>query len=527
MDHPSSNRRPGRRHHQSSDLSTATRAAKTLLREIQHFSRLVIGMELHPYQLTPLRHIIDSILNRDGREFLLIFPRQSGKNEAVAHLLVYLLNIYQKAGGNIVYGAIGDGLSRGIRRLEERLQNQWNDGRWEKIAQPLGRRLGRATVVFLSSHPQAYSRGETAHWLLVIDEMQDQRASHLSAVFEPMRAAYNATALYIGTVRFTHDALWQKKQQLERLETADGHHRVFMVHPDDVTAANPNYHSFLAAQIEKLGRKHPIIQSEYFLQPIDAEGGLFGRRRKMLMKGSHARLQEPARGRLYVATVDVAGADEGATDPIAQLDNPGRDYTVATVFEVQVGEANGRNRYLAVDVFVDHGGQHFGEAGVAARLLAWLEHWQVAHVVVDKTGVGEGLWSWLQAEMGQTAVTGFQFTRTTKAQLGNSFLALIETGRFKYWGDDAAEVLSDGWWFWRQVETCSYEIQPGQTFEKHLKWWVPASATVDTPAGTEPVHDDRLISAALIAHFDTENISPGRAESDVIPGRDPLDDMSF
>lgn len=505
-------------------------ALKQCLRDIDTFSRTVIGMALHPYQLQALTPVVESVLNRHGREFLLVFPRQSGKNEAVAHLLVYLLNLLQKSEGNIVYAAIGDGLGRGVRRLERRLDNWLNGRAWRRANRPLRRMLDRAAVVFLSSHPQAFARGETAHWLLVVDELQDQQLSHLNAVFQPMRAANNATALYIGTVRFTHDALWRKKQELERLEQRDGRRRVFMVSPDEVTEANPHYRKFLAAQEEKLGKNHPIIQSEYYLQPIDAEGGLFGRRRIQLMQGTHGRERGPTRGRLYVACVDVAGADEGATDPIARLDNPGRDYTVATVFEVDVGAADGRNRYLAVDTFTDHGGRHFGEGGkpgVAARLAAWLEHWQVSHTVVDKTGVGEGLWSWLESRFGAAAVTGFQFTRTSKAALGNSFLALVETGRFRYWGDDAADVLSDGWWFWQQVEHCTYEIQPGQTFEKHLRWFVPASATVDTPAGAQPVHDDRLISAALIAHFDTEKIMTGRGDSAVIAPSDPLAELSW
>ena len=513
---------------------------KRAFRDIDRFSRHIIGMKLHPYQRNALEPIAASVLGRHGREFLLIFPRQSGKNEAVAHLLVYLLNIHRRSGGNIVYAAIGDGLGRGIRRLERRLDNRLNAGSWGRGARPPRRTLGDAAVIFLSSHPQAFARGETAHWLLVVDEMQDQQLSHLNAVFEPMRAANNATALYIGTVRFTHDALWQKKQQLERLQERDGRRRVFQVTPQEVTAANPHYKAFLDGQIEKLGKEHPIIQSEYFLRPIDAEGGLFGRRRKLLMRGNHARLQEPARGRLYVATVDVAGADESATDPIAQLDNPGRDYTVATIFEVNqdddvesggLPKTTSRNHYLAVDVFVDHGGRHFqdvdGRPSVAARLLAWLRHWTAAHVVVDKTGVGEGLADWLASRLGSTAVTGFQFTRTSKAALGNSFLALIETGRFKYWGDDADHILSDGWWFWQQVDYCTYEIKPGQTFEKHLRWWVPATATVDTPAGPKPVHDDRLLSAALIAHLDTEQLAPGRGDSAIIPPPDPLATVSW
>src|SRR5690606_19432605 len=188
---------------------------------------------------------VESVLRRTGREFLLIFPRQSGKNEATAQLLVYLLNLLHRRGGNIVYAAIGDGLERGIGRLEERLQNPLNAGRWRKTRRPRRRVLGRAAVVFVSSSPHAFARGETAHWLLVVDELQDQNAAHLEAVFTPMRAANNATALYLGTVRTTSDALWQKKAELEALQATDGVRRVFLVRPEEVTASNPAYGNFL------------------------------------------------------------------------------------------------------------------------------------------------------------------------------------------------------------------------------------------------------------------------------------------
>ncbi|MDX1664828.1 MAG: hypothetical protein R3272_13635, partial [Candidatus Promineifilaceae bacterium] len=182
-------------------MSRTSQAARQILHRIDLFSKLVVGVELYCYQLEPIQAVLDSIVYQRGDEFLLVFPRQAGKNEAVAHLLVYLLNIFQRVGGAIVFAAIGDGVGRGIRRLEERLENRWNAGRWKRAARPTRRLLGKAAVVFLSSHPQAFSRGETAHWLLVVDELQDNDPSHLEAVFEPMRAANNATALYIGTVR--------------------------------------------------------------------------------------------------------------------------------------------------------------------------------------------------------------------------------------------------------------------------------------------------------------------------------------
>lgn len=487
-------------------------AAAYLLGDVGRFSQVVLNMPLHDYQLGPLRAILDSVLNGHGREFLLVFPRQSGKNEAVAHLLVYLLTLFQRRGGQIAYGAIGDGLGRGARRLEERLDNPWTGGRWRREARPRRIVLGRAAVAFLSSHPRAASRGETADHLLVIDEAQDQDANHIEAVFTPMRAARNATAVYLGTVRLSTDFLWRKKGELEALSALDSHPRVFLVGPEAVSVANPAYARFLDGQVARFGRQHPIIAAEYFLEPLDAAGGLFPPWRLSMMRGRHSRQRDPAPGKTLVATIDVAGQDEAAGDPLARLENPARDYTVATLFEVAAGNdtaggLSARPVYRALDVFVDHGSRHFqdmpGQPRLADRLLAILRRWNVAHTVIDASGLGQGLADWLSAALGPSQVTAFQFAGpSVKARLGSDFLALVETGRFQYWAGDEDEPESDGWWFWRQAEACAYTIGPGGRFDRDLRWGVPERARISLPGGPQAIHDDRLLSAALIAVLD-------------------------
>jgi len=549
-------------------MSQIVRVAKALLSNISHFSNLVVRCPLRHYQLAPLDAILDSVLQQQGLEFLLIFPRQSGKNEAIAQLLVYLLNLFQRVGTSIIYGAIGINLTLGVDRLEERLDNVWNAGKWAKRTKPDRRCLGAACVTFVSSHPAAATRGQTAHHLLVIDETQEQTGSHIEAVFTPMRAANNATAVYIGTVKLTSDYLWQKKVELEREERRDGRRRVWMVRPAQVIAENPAYRLFLDSQVRKHGRHHPIVASEYFLEPIDGSGGLFDPRRRALMRGTHARQLQPEPGVLYVATLDVAGEDEGATDPIARLDHPGRDYTVAHIFRVDYPDPGSRlsgrqaapgPTFCAVDVFVDQGSKHFDdqsrgwggdsphtpdplpppqgplpEASLVHRLMAWLDHWQVAHVLADETGVGQGMVSWLKAARGEPHVTGFNFSgRGRKAELGSRFLSLIETGRFKYWADEADGTPSDdhpgsdGWWFWQQAAACSYDVPPDGRFDRDLRWSVPESHKSDTPAGPEPTHDDRLVSAALVAELDrmmaAGELQLGSARSEVLPQVDPLD----
>ena len=82
-------------------------------------------------------------------------------------------------------------------------------------------------------------------------------------------------------------------------------------------------------------RDSPIVAAEYFLEPVDGQGGLFPPWRVAFMRGAHSRLSGPRPDEVYVAAVDLAGQDEGAAEVGAQLRNPGRDYTVVTIFRVE------------------------------------------------------------------------------------------------------------------------------------------------------------------------------------------------
>ena len=268
---------------------------------------------------------------------------------------------------------------------------------------------------------------------------------------------------------------------------------------------------------------------------------------------------------VFVATLDVAGIDEAptglaGTEAVAALDNPARDYTTCTVFRISdlthppAPSQSGRGRigdyaaaaaadcdwdrdrggpvYEAVDIFVDQGSQHFregadGRPSLARQLLSFLEHWGVAHLVGDATGVGEGLLNWLAAALGPGMVTPFKFTRRSKAQLGVDFLALVETNRFKYWREEVE--YDDAWWFFEQARHCTYELEAGRPMERDLRWFVPGTAKVSTPTGMKPVHDDRLVSAALVAEADrlirAGKVRVGGAESAVIRGVDPMEDL--
>jgi hypothetical protein len=474
---------------------------------------------LRGYQVEPANAVIDSCLHNKGLEFLWVFPRQSGKDETIAQLETFLLTLFQRVDACIVHVyPTQQQITTGTTRLTRRLDNPMTAGQWHQRSRPTRATLGRASCAFFSGHPQARAEGATANLLLIINETQDQDETIIERRFTPMRASTNATALFVGTVRTTTDFLWRTRTRLERLEQADGIRRVYLIGPDDVGRDNPHYADFVAGQVALKGRQHPTVKTELFCEPLDTAAGLFPPRRIALMTGTHERQRAPIAGAVYVATLDVAGQDEAATEGMfTQLQNPARDYTVCTIFQVVLPQHQDAetqrpapsplgdlalNSYHAVDVFVDHGSRHFqtapGQPPLFERLLAYLNHWQPIALISDASGVGQGLTDAL-TKAWPRQVIAFDFARShNKAQLGNDLLALVETGRFKYWtGDD------DSWHFAEQCRFCAYELAAGQPIERGLKWGVSPHATTTTPTGdTVHVHDDRLLSAALIAEAD-------------------------
>jgi len=64
---------------------------KAVLRSPACFCREAGGIHLRSYQVQVAQAIIDSVLEERGFSFVVIFPRQSGKNELQAQIEAYLL----------------------------------------------------------------------------------------------------------------------------------------------------------------------------------------------------------------------------------------------------------------------------------------------------------------------------------------------------------------------------------------------------------------------------------------------------
>ena len=148
---------------------------------------------------------------------------------------------------------------------------------------------------------------------------------------------------------------------------------------------------------------------------------------------------------------------------------------------------------------------------VFGQIRALAERWSPRHLVVDATGVGEGLWAMLDREF-RTRVIAVKFTQQLKSEIGWRFLNVIETGRFRD-HVQTDEVLV-------QYKMIKSEILPGPG--KVLRWGVPDGTR--GPDG-QLVHDDFVMADALVAKLEELDWRPWTPAL-IIRREDPLEEMS-
>ena len=485
------------------------------LSDISGFSRLVTKKPLRGYQLEPAEAILNSVLNGLGLTFAVEMSRQAGKNELSGQLEAYLLNLFRRRGGSIVKASptFKPQTVNSILRLMDRLDNDWNKKRYRRREGYIVE-LGRARTFFFSAGPGAKVVGATADLLLEGDELQDIKAARWNKDFRPMAASTNATTVGYGTAWTSKTLLARSIVYLKRLEAKDGHRRVFLYDADVVGAEVPAYARYVAGEVERLGRNHPLIKTQYFLEEIDAEGGLFPEMRRALMRGEHQRRHEPEPGKRYALLLDVAGEDEQAGDVLdrALLENKKRDATALSVVEVEIAYGQ-LPRYRTVDRKLWLGVKHTSLHG---QLLALVRHWHAMFVVVDATGIGAGLSRFLSKVLGEKVIP-VVFSSKVKSDLGWNFVGLVETGRYRdYIHDQRPDTLQ----FWHEVEACEYRVRdgPGQ----QMSWGVWESVAYDGLIAYG--HDDALISAALCTILDGQEW-PGVGVSAVVETADELEEI--
>ena len=506
-------------------LTTRERGLRRLLADVGLFSRYVIGTPLRPYQLEPARAILDSVLRRRGHTFTVMMSRQAGKNELSAQLEAYLLNLFQRRGGAIVKAAptFRPQIVNSMLRLERALDNDLNRGRWSR---QLGHaiELGRALVFFYSGEPESHVVGATASLLLEIDEAQDFDEEKYLKDFRPMGATTNVTTVLYGTAWSADTLLERTRRENLRLEALDDLRRDFRYPWHVVAEHNAEYRAYVEAEMARMGPEHPLIRTQYLLEPLESAGRFLSETQLEQLRSAHERLVSPRPsgpksqvpspkssgesdlglgtwdlGLAYVAGIDVAGEDEEAEDAALRSLKPRKDSTAITICEVEwIADFGVRN--------ADSDGENPLPAGIPQSAfrtphLRIVQHywwtgrkhrelfpqlvdllrrvWHCRSVVVDATGVGAGVASFLVGALPMVA-RPFIFTAGSKSALGYGLLAAVNSGRLAMYADDGSPESVE---FWREARLARSTLHENQRL----------SFYVDPREG----HDDLLMSAAL------------------------------
>jgi hypothetical protein len=553
----------------STAFSQKLALARTLTHDLNDFIGAAGRLTLRGYQKQVAETIIDSVLNQRGHTIVVQFPRQSGKNELQAQVEAYLLTMFRYFDAEMVKVSPTwkPQTLNAMRRLQRALErNLLARGHWQKEAGYIYR-LGRARIFFLSGSPTTSVVGATASTLLQCDEAQDILAAKWDKDFSPMAASTNATRVFWGTAWTSQTLLARERRAAEAAESRDGVRRVFVIDADRVAQEVPAYGEFVREQVARLGRSHPLIKTQFYGEEIDAEGGMFPAARLAMMLGTHVVLDAPLPGRIYAILIDVAGQDEAVREAVSlstraegsALENPRRDSTALTVVEVDLSSLADpliqAPAYRVVHRRLWTGANHTLLYG---QIRSLIEQWRARWVVIDATGVGAGLASFVERAF-PGVVLPFVFSQSSKSKLGWDFLGVIDSGRYKEYDpqmdrdcfskDRLAEVEGTDCvpslrsrqaaahtaaqkntrrlamtdlqsLFFRQAQGCQYEVLPG--LGKVLRWSVPDGYR--DPYTGELLHDDLLMSAALVAVLDAQQWAiTGPAW--IVPRPDPLTEM--
>ncbi len=448
-------------------------------------------IELRPYQVEIGRAILDSVVHRKGLTFSVEIARQGGKNELSAQVEMLLLTLFMGAGGSAVKASptFKPQTVNSMLRLKDRLDGAGYAGVWQPEMGYIIK-LGRARQFFFSADKAAGVVGATADILLEIDESLDVGKEKYNKEFKPMGAATNVTTVHYGTTWDEATLLEEVKQTNLELEKRTGIRRHFRYDWREVGKYNPDYLNYAEGERQRLGEDHPLFLTQYALLPVRGGGGLLTATQMSLLQGGHSRLRSPAGKGVFVAGIDVGGVGTEETK------EDGRDATVVTIGEVELpatGDLFQRPKVLVREHYRKRGMPHPQLHRELYELLKGV--WGCRKVVIDATGPGMGLASFLRSSLGSRVVP-FIFTEKSKSNLGFDLLAAVNSGSLKMYRRDGSPEFEE---FWKEMGLARSAFRRNETM------------AFDVPP--EKGHDDFLMSLALVVEAAKE-YEPRTAKGD-------------
>ncbi len=267
----------------------------------------------------------------------------------------------------------------------------------------------------------------------------------------------------------------QANLEIERLDHVQRHFRFDW---QEVAKFNPAYLRFVESERARLGENHPLFRTQYSLLPISGAGYFLTRQQRVLLEGTHSRLSAPQPSQVYVAGIDLAGAIEQDKETLLSSSVSRRDSTVITIAKVSSNSTFRKDPEISV---VEHfEWQDVPHSQLYPKMVEVIKKWDLKRVVVDATGIGEPVASFLKAQFGHR-ILSFVFTARSKSELGFDLLAAVNSTRLKFYKPDNSEQYRR---LMLALEHAVVQYRPNQT----MNFFVPPGEG----------HDDYLSSLALL-----------------------------
>lgn len=471
--------------------------------DIGFFSENILGMRLYRYQREWAQPAFELILNPRPETSVIIMPRQSGKNETSSHIEVASIVRAGRSGGHIVKAAptFKPQVVTSIQRFRDRIDDASKRLRWLRYKPIAGYivKWRKASITFLSAASDSNVVSATASLALEVDEAQDVIPAKYDKDFAPMRAARGAPVLAYGTP-WTDTTLLERFRQEVESGAVPGH--VYIVTPERVSDENPAYGAFVDSEVRRLGRDHPLVRTQYFLELLKNRGRALTEQQLRQMIGTHDRASSRTSEIAIVAGLDFAGSDETEIDlsSVAALKPSGRDSVALTVGSVEWTTVGSLLRVPKVRVLARYEWTNQHPLDLLPTLLDLLqEKWQVNRVHADATGVGStGVAALARAIDGgsDTRVHPVKFSGTWEAQtrIASEFISAANSSRFQDYKPSGFDP----------VDIAMREQPDPQDVHKHA-WWQRGHARLEAKESKtfrlyvpdNEGHDDLLVADML------------------------------
>ena len=425
------------------------------LTDIGAFSKVFLPtFELRPYQVGPARAIAESVDQSLGRQFVVVFSRQAGKDELLAQLLAYPLARNRLRRRNSVLAAPTfrpqAALSRD--RLLARLDNPLTAGS-VKIRDGYAVMVGKASARFLSprkARTPAVKRRISCSWRTKRKTLQSRFGTLCSIRWRLRPMPPRSFLAPSGVVkrclrgRCATSRNWSGRMASAGFGGCRGR-RWRSVCPRMANGCEPgssNSARCIRSSKPNIAWRSSMARADLF--PPQPHGDAARRSR------ADGHSAEP--GKRYALLVDVAGEEEGGAVPNRSRMMTRRDSTALTV--VEIVEERGATFGPADRIEWSIGWR--GPALVTRNCTRRIVHlarvvWRASVVVVDATGVGAGLASFLTFDARRAIRADIphpgaavRLQPVEQERIGVGCAGADRSGRLREYRDDSASGTPEG-----------------------------------------------------------------------------------